>query len=462
MGKLNVTHLRYLTKEDFRVLTAVEMGMKNHELVPTMLIASIAALHHGGVHKILQQLSKQELVAYERGKHYDGYRLTNAGYDYLALNALVSKGAVHSFGNQIGVGKESNVYTVTNPEGEELCLKLHRLGRICFRNLKEKRDYHGRRHKAGWLYLSRISAEKEFAYMKALHSRNFPVPTPIACNRHCVVMNLIGGHPLNRIYEVPDIEQLYDSLMNLIVKLGNCGVIHGDFNEFNIMLTENDCAPVIIDFPQMVSISHLNAKQLFERDVNCIREFFKRRFNYESECFPKFDDIEKEDDMDIEIGVSGFCGNDSNQDDTKSESENENNDDDDDDDARENVSVGAEITTKAAAADDLDLDLDVKIDALEMDEKGAENAVHESADEKDCGASIADSFSDIRSYATSTASTIAPNVIHARIKKSLHKREKLDARRKCVAKGEASAVVRRRKENRNVIKECTSAGSLWA
>lgn len=56
----------------------------------------------------------------------DGYRLTNAGYDYLALNALVAKGVVHSFGNQIGVGKESNVYTVTNPEGEELCLKLHR------------------------------------------------------------------------------------------------------------------------------------------------------------------------------------------------------------------------------------------------------------------------------------------------------------------------------------------------
>ena len=33
MGKLNVTMLRYLSKEDFRVLTAVEMGMKNHEIV---------------------------------------------------------------------------------------------------------------------------------------------------------------------------------------------------------------------------------------------------------------------------------------------------------------------------------------------------------------------------------------------------------------------------------------------
>lgn len=33
MGKLNVSMLRYLSKEDFRVLTAVEMGMKNHEIV---------------------------------------------------------------------------------------------------------------------------------------------------------------------------------------------------------------------------------------------------------------------------------------------------------------------------------------------------------------------------------------------------------------------------------------------
>ena len=29
----------------------------------------------------------------------------------------------------------------------------------------------------------------------------------------------------------------------------------------------------------------------FDRDVGCIREFFKRRFNYESELFPKFSDV---------------------------------------------------------------------------------------------------------------------------------------------------------------------------
>jgi len=172
------------------------MGAKNHELVPGPLVAAIANLRGGGVHKLLKELCKHTLLSYERGKHYDGYRLTNLGYDYLALKVLVSRGVISSFGNQIGVGKESNIYIVANEEGKPLCLKLHRLGRTCFRRLKEKRDYHAHRNAASWLYLSRISATKEFAYMKALRERGVPVPEPIDFNRHCVVMELVQGHPL--------------------------------------------------------------------------------------------------------------------------------------------------------------------------------------------------------------------------------------------------------------------------
>lgn len=39
----------------------------------------------------------------------EGYRLTIAGYDYLALKALAARESIHSLGNQIGVGKESGV-----------------------------------------------------------------------------------------------------------------------------------------------------------------------------------------------------------------------------------------------------------------------------------------------------------------------------------------------------------------
>ncbi|KAL6987335.1 Serine kinase [Sarracenia purpurea var. burkii] len=44
--KLDVDVLRYLSKDDFRVLTAVEMGMRNHEIVPSELIDRIASLKY--------------------------------------------------------------------------------------------------------------------------------------------------------------------------------------------------------------------------------------------------------------------------------------------------------------------------------------------------------------------------------------------------------------------------------
>uniref|UniRef100_A0A8C5UNB1 Serine/threonine-protein kinase RIO2 n=1 Tax=Malurus cyaneus samueli TaxID=2593467 RepID=A0A8C5UNB1_9PASS len=306
MGKLNVVMLRYLSREHFRVLTAVEMGMKNHEIVPASLIASIASLKHGGCNKILRELAKHKLVAYERTKTVQGYRLTNAGYDYLALKTLSSRQVITSVGNQMGVGKESDIYIVANEEEQQFALKLHRLGRTSFRNLKNKRDYHKHRHKMSWLYLSRIAAMKEFAYMKALHDREFPVPKPIDYNRHAVVMELVDGYPLCQVHQMEDPAAVYSELMDLIVKLANHGLIHGDFNEFNLIL-DNDDHATLIDFPQMMSTFHANAEWYFDRDVNCIKEFFKKRFNYESELFPTFQDIRRECSLDKEIAASGYA-----------------------------------------------------------------------------------------------------------------------------------------------------------
>ena len=49
------------------------MGMKNHEVVPTPLLASIANLKHGGCHKITRELVKHKLLAYEKGKACEYY-----------------------------------------------------------------------------------------------------------------------------------------------------------------------------------------------------------------------------------------------------------------------------------------------------------------------------------------------------------------------------------------------------
>nr|XP_057927777.1 serine/threonine-protein kinase RIO2 [Doryrhamphus excisus] len=305
MGKLNVVLLRYLSRDDFRVLTAVEMGMKNHEIVPVSLLSAIASLKHGGCNKVLRELVKHKLVVYERTRNVQGYKLNYGGYDYLALKTLSSRDVIASVGNQMGVGKESDIYIVASPDGEQYALKLHRLGRTSFRNLKNKRDYHKHRKNMSWLYLSRLSAMKEFAYMKALYDRGFPVPKPVDYNRHAVVMELINGYPLCQVHDLQDPPALYSEFMELIVKLANHGLIHGDFNEFNLMLDDQDHI-TMIDFPQMVSTSHTNAEWYFDRDVRCIREFFAKRYNFESELFPTFKDIRRSYSLDVEVSASGF------------------------------------------------------------------------------------------------------------------------------------------------------------
>lgn len=66
----------------------------------------------------------------------------------------------------------ADIYIVASPNDEQYALKLHRLGRTSFRNLKNKRDYHQHRKNMSWLYLSRLSAMKEFAYMKVTEIRD--------------------------------------------------------------------------------------------------------------------------------------------------------------------------------------------------------------------------------------------------------------------------------------------------
>ena len=63
-----------------------------------------------------------------------------------------------------------------------------------------------------------------------------------------------------QIADVPSPGKLYSTLMDLIVRFARAGLIHGDFNEFNILIRRSTGEPVVIDFPQMVSTSHENAE----------------------------------------------------------------------------------------------------------------------------------------------------------------------------------------------------------
>src|SRR5271169_5186828 len=110
-----------------------------------------------------------------------------------------------------------------------------------------------------------------------------------------------------QIEEIGDPGSLYSTLMQLILRLASQGLIHGDYNEFNILVYE-DGRPILIDFPQMISIDHPNAREYFERDVECIRTFFKKKFRFEADEAPQWEDVKRVGKLDFEVEASGYGG----------------------------------------------------------------------------------------------------------------------------------------------------------
>ena len=238
------------------------------------------------------------------------------------------------------------------------------------------------------MYLSRLAAQKEWEVMKVLHREGFRVPEPIAWSRHTVVMEFVDAFPLRMVDSVPEPGKLYAELMDMIVALAKRGLIHGDFNEFNVIIKEEEkgskvtATPVLIDFPQIVSTNHANAQMYFDRDVACVKRYFERRFKYVSdEDGPFFADvvkgIEREQRLDIEIEASGFSkkmardldrfvGLDANvdgleaEDDKAKESDGSEEEDDDDDDDLQQLHVGDQELVEEMEELDVEDDLAVK------------------------------------------------------------------------------------------------------
>eukprot|EP00112_Aurelia_sp_Birch-Aquarium-sp1_P006659 Seg1730.7 transcript_id=Seg1730.7/GoldUCD/mRNA.D3Y31 product="Serine/threonine-protein kinase RIO2" protein_id=Seg1730.7/GoldUCD/D3Y31 len=452
------------------------MGMKNHEIVPMSLITQIANLKHGGCHKIIRELVKNKLLAYENSKQGSGYRITNAGYDYLALKTLTARNIIHSVGNQIGVGKESDIYIVADEDGKQYAMKLHRLGRTSFRKLKEKRDYHCHRNNASWLYLSRLAAMKEFAYMKALHDNGFPVPKPLDFNRHCVIMELMDAHPMCQVSEMGSPSSVFNDCMELIVTLGSHGLIHCDFNEFNLMVDDNENVKVI-DFPQMVSISHYNAEMYFDRDVQCVRDFFQRRFGFESEIYPKFDDIRRMHNLDKEVAASGFTKemekdlqevikemkDDDNDDNGRDSSSSEEDADADsnatDDDNCEDSDQPTQKTDEAIRKQNENEEIKEKIeDPLTSDSEDSEiEQLHDQNKSykpyrDDQNKAEDDEKETVAARSVRPRKVLDENEIKKRVKKTITNRQKQERRHR-LRKGESSVFTKARQENRLTIKD---------
>ena len=267
---------RELQNEDLRVLQVIETAMSQREFVSKEQISRFTkfSLDRDTGFR-LNRLRKLGLIHSMRGA-YVGYTLNYAGYDCLAINALVRSGVLEAFGKPLGVGKEADVYDALNPKGERIAVKFHRLGRISFRQTVRKRGY-TTEHSAGWLFQSRLAAEKEFQALTLLSPFRVAVPEPYSQNRHVIAMGMIEGAELafwKRLSKPGRI--LKEILRNVRKAFSKAGVIHGDLSEYNIILRPNKHI-LIIDWPQFVTKDHPNAQEMLRRDVRNVLQYFERK-----------------------------------------------------------------------------------------------------------------------------------------------------------------------------------------
>jgi len=276
-----VRAFRKLEPEDLQLLEAIEQHMRNYEYAPKDAIQNKSGLSFSEINYRLPNLTKKRLLKGWQGK-YLGYRLTTAGHDTLAINALVKADIIEAFGKSLGVGKESDVYNALTPDEKQVALKFHRIGRTSFKKTKIKRNYTVKySYTPDWHHQSRISAKKEYIALKLLYSKGVAVPEPIKQTRHVLVMDMIEGAELYNYPELPDAQTILNEiLVNIRKTYQDVNMIHGDLSPYNIILQPNRHI-LIIDWPQNVSTKHPNAKELLERDIQNVLTFFQRKYGLE-------------------------------------------------------------------------------------------------------------------------------------------------------------------------------------
>ena len=264
-----------LEPEDFQILEAIERQTPRYQYLPTEMISKLTSMHMRTARHHLNRLQKEKLLTYQ-SQPYEGYKLTTAAYDTLALKALVDRNVIEKFGKPLGVGKESDVYDALTPDGTHVAVKIHRLGRTSFRDVKRKRDYITHyTYTPNWHRRSTIAAKKEHTALKLLEPHGIAAPKPIARDRHILVMSMIEGAELYRYPTIPNPEAVLGEILdNIRLAYQKAGIIHADLSPYNIILQPNQHI-LIIDWPQHIRTDHPNADSLLKRDLRNVLKFFK-------------------------------------------------------------------------------------------------------------------------------------------------------------------------------------------
>ncbi len=250
-------------------------SLKNRQFLNLTTLSQYANLSQGLIEHHLERLVKFGLIS----KSNIGYTLLVTGLYIYFLKILSNKNIITALGPQIGIGKEAEVYLAHDLLNQDRILKMFRLGRSSFKQIKRTRDV-----SAGinsWLLLNIETAKKEYDILTYLRGSSSSFPTPLYRSFHCIVMEAIYGDRLSDIEILNDPELVLEKIINNI-SIAYCkGYINGDLNEYNILVNEDNI--FILDWPQAVRVDTVNADIVLTRDVKNILKFFSKKFNVEED-----------------------------------------------------------------------------------------------------------------------------------------------------------------------------------
>jgi RIO kinase 1 len=194
------------------------------------------------------------------------------------LFQLSSQGHFDELTRTIGPGKEAVVFAASRGE-QTVAVKIYRLETANFTKMFSYIRVDPRYQSLQNRQRQVIFAWTEREYRNLLLARQAGVraPMPIAQRHNVLVMEYIGDEepaPLLKHATPDDPHAFWELLLAELRKLCTHGMVHGDLSEYNIL--NDDEAPVLIDFSHTIMLNTPNARELLERDIRALAQYFTR------------------------------------------------------------------------------------------------------------------------------------------------------------------------------------------
>jgi RIO kinase 2 len=262
--------LKSLKDEEWRTLAGLERSASGYGTPDLGRLSRMSRLPPDRVMFATDSLEKRGLVA-RRGH---GFVLTREGVEAMALKDYVKKDLIFALGAIIAKGKESDVYEALTEEGTVYALKLYKIGRVSFTNVRKKRVRESAEFRS-WMTANYEAARREYHALRKLEGLSPAFPKVISYSRSTVLLEELSGV---RLSQRPYLEDPATALAAVFgaVRLAylEAGLVNADLSEYNIL---TDGASVwLIDWPQAVQSSHPNSVELLEHDVRAVSSFFRR------------------------------------------------------------------------------------------------------------------------------------------------------------------------------------------